>query len=498
MTLIKTYDGTVKERSECRKIGGKYYEKNTQCFYLQDSSGIFRWYRKVSDKITYDYETLSYVVLENSILTRGVVDINPDGSYVYGYFTRNLLKNCIYVNYNKGDHIYFINEELAKKANLAEIEGNNVFMNKTDIDKYKDKFKNKPSEGTYTLKRYYNSSHQIPEILALTRRWYRNNPELSKPLIPYGKLLDNYSWGIEFETSRGNIPERYLMREGLIRLRDGSITGDEFTTVPFTGLDGVNRTIRCAQLLNKHCTIDSNCSTHIHIGGFLVNEETVWAIYVTALALESELYSLFHAGVKNTSLYKRQDYCNPLHRVSVNLNNTVSEKIHALYTYLSQGHTFQGFGLEHPNNPNPGERESKWHVNTRYTGISLIPVMFGNRGTVEFRMHIATLNYQKVLNWLFITKAIIHYAVSNSSSLSEYTPRKLPQISLQDILYYNYKENPEFFAYLVSYIEKRKELVARMNSIGDISGSTELAEDSTFTFNTDTVNYNLPLNELSV
>ena len=44
-----------------------------------------------------------------------------------------------------------------------------------------------------------------------------------------------YTFGIEFETAGGFLPQHRLYELGLIPLRDGSITGIEFATVVLKG-----------------------------------------------------------------------------------------------------------------------------------------------------------------------------------------------------------------------------------------------------------------------
>ena len=49
-----------------------------------------------------------------------------------------------------------------------------------------------------------------------------------------------YTFGLEFETAGGFLPQHRLYELGLIPLRDGSITGIEFATVVLQGNKGLN------------------------------------------------------------------------------------------------------------------------------------------------------------------------------------------------------------------------------------------------------------------
>ena len=63
-----------------------------------------------------------------------------------------------------------------------------------------------------------------------------------------------YTFGLEFETAGGYLPQHQLYELGLIPLRDGSITGIEFTTVVLQGNKGLNSEscpIRTTKLLTR-------------------------------------------------------------------------------------------------------------------------------------------------------------------------------------------------------------------------------------------------------
>ena len=49
-----------------------------------------------------------------------------------------------------------------------------------------------------------------------------------------------YTYGLEFEPSQGYIPEPICFRDGLIPLRDGSISGLEYSTVILEGDNGLS------------------------------------------------------------------------------------------------------------------------------------------------------------------------------------------------------------------------------------------------------------------
>jgi hypothetical protein len=58
-----------------------------------------------------------------------------------------------------------------------------------------------------------------------------------------------------------------LYELGLIPLRDGSITGIEFSTVVLQGNEGLNLLKQQVEALNANTIFDKDCSLHIHFGG---------------------------------------------------------------------------------------------------------------------------------------------------------------------------------------------------------------------------------------
>ncbi len=107
-----------------------------------------------------------------------------------------------------------------------------------------------------------------------------------------------------------------------------------------------------------------------------------------------------------------------------------------------------------------------------YKWASLIPLIFGNRGTVEFRIHTPTSNPDKITNWLFIIAAILSYAIDNKESLLK---SRMPRnINLTNIIKNVYGDN-NLTKPLVEYINyRKKKFINELDSIGEL----EIANDS--------------------
>lgn len=219
----------------------------------------------------------------------------------------------------------------------------------------------------------------------------------------YKKLL-KYTFGIEYETNSGYIPQDECFANGLIPLRDGSISGIEYATVVMTGKDGIERVERQIDVLNKYTTFDKNCSLHLHFGKFPVSSDAIMSLYILATLVQRDLQPYLPKYSFSTRNYKSsgKDYCKPL---SSNYP-TFSD----FYTFISDGTAAYAGSLveKHPRDP---EKESKWNVRSRYHWVNFVNMCFyKGPKTVEFRMLRPTHNFNKIIFWIFFFNAMMLYA----------------------------------------------------------------------------------------
>lgn len=109
-----------------------------------------------------------------------------------------------------------------------------------------------------------------------------------------------------------------------------------------------------------------------------------------------------------------------------------------------------------------------------YKGINLIPYMFGNYGTVEFRMHSQSFNKNKVAHWARICVAIVDYAknfVRDSNYMTD-----LSKLTLEDIIntVYSSLELRASNLKTIEYIEYRKKYCGKVGA----NGAKDVEEDS--------------------
>lgn len=164
-----------------------------------------------------------------------------------------------------------------------------------------------------------------------------------------------YSFGLEFETSMGYVPEDLCFRDGLIPLRDGSITGLEYSTVVLEGNTGLCLLNQQIKTLKRYTAFNKECSLHMHFGGFPLTPEYLYRVYKLCKGLEDQIRELVPPLTFNSAEYKDngKDYCK------------------CLKPYRSFNHMYENlvgrqfFGSLTQPHPNDVKREAKWRIPTR-------------------------------------------------------------------------------------------------------------------------------------
>lgn len=228
------------------------------------------------------------------------------------------------------------------------------------------------------------------------------------------KFLD-YTFGIEFETNSGVIPENECYKNGLIPLRDGSITGYEYSTIVLGKTYGLEILKNDINVLNKYTSFDKDCSLHIHFGKLPITKEFIFILYKMCYGIESYLETIlprytFHTDVFKTS---HKNYCAKLYKF---------DTFEDMYSYYLDGNKLpKEIDLYAPH-PNDIHRNRKWQIHTRYHWANFINLLFYDRAkTIEFRFLKPTYNYLKIVGWITIFTMIIKKA---EDLYNEYLMRK--------------------------------------------------------------------------
>ena len=335
----------------------------------------------------------------------------------------------------------------------------------------------------------------IPPLLGIRNTKYNpeNKNKISKNDILAGVASPtfliseglNYKFGVEIETNGGYIPE-FIYREKSLNLestRDGSITGGEYVTGVLQGDAGFNQLYRTCREIQKRCTIDKTCGIHVHIGNTLLNKYFAVYSYILGEKLQTDIFSIMPNSRKNNM------YCSYLPKLQ--LDKYIKDFGHEagmdfayddLYEKLSVGRKLSS--QVNKSRPHPGGRYCGRYQGVemdkilRYCWLNLIPSHFNTRKfnfpvkkngrikngvpledtsyTIEFRNHSASMNYEKIKNWVLICMAFVYYVNNKKRDILE-----KETITLEDLVVsaYNKQSKP-----LLKYIKNRRKLFDNSSS----------------------------------
>ena len=233
-----------------------------------------------------------------------------------------------------------------------------------------------------------------------------------------------YTFGIEYETAVGMIPENICFRDGLIPLRDGSISGVEYSTTILKSNDGVNLVKQQCETLKKYTDFNKECALHIHFGGYPVRGIFLFSLYSLLYTIQSTLTNYTNEYVFNTRKYKRngKDYCKSLPRFS-NFN-------HMYETFV--GDKFKN-SLRKPH-PADVDHNHKWQIGARYYWVNFINMMcYESPKTVEFRFLRPSYNFSKIYTWILVLNGLLMCAENMTRKYGVVNPDKCYELYNGDI-----------------------------------------------------------------
>lgn len=289
----------------------------------------------------------------------------------------------------------------------------------TDLDLYKGKLLYSKRRGVYFSPIHFSENFifteqfikgygEFPYILARKYEAIENfsifngkqKLKDTKTVYPLAECL-KYTFGLEFETSQGYIPEDICYRDGLIPLRDGSITGPEYSTVVLKGGEGISLLHQQIETLKEYTSFNKECSLHVHLGGYPLKEDAIFRLYLVCTSIEQELTKILPTLTFNSARYKSngKDYCKKL---------DIYHNFEEMYLRLVGRQFFGSFTQAHPDDR---ERKRKWNIPTRYYWCNFINALcYQVNKTIEFRFLRPTYNFKKILLWLYIFNGILEYA----------------------------------------------------------------------------------------
>ena len=270
---------------------------------------------------------------------------------------------------------------------------------------------------------------------------FAGNEMLLKPTRIIGANDIKYTFGIEYETACGMIPEHLCFRDGLIPLRDGSITGVEYSTTVLKKENGINLIRQQLETLNEYTEFNKECALHMHLGGFPVRGSYTFSLYSLFFLLQEDIKKYCNEWVYNTSQYKnsRKDYCKRLPEF---------ESFREMYENMVGIKWSNSMRKPHPNDV---DRSHKWNIATRYYNVNFINMLcYESPKTIEFRFLRPSFNFTKIYTWLLVFNAILKTAEEFTAKYGSLSPNAMYKAcykefslthtaTLLDIVHYAYE-----------------------------------------------------------
>lgn len=521
---VVTFNGSTALREDCRKIKNEYYKVGN--VFKKDSGGCFKigekFYRINSGLITWDYEKQEYL-LSNCDMIYGYVEKD-----VRGYFTPNPIKN-VYIRHNCPllNNIILARESVVPCINTKVAELNSDFLSYIDGYYYNLKTldeKDQVRSRIYHVKefkRYYygkepykgfdSGTYNISESssVSVLKKVFELSPldiqNYSKELY---KVFDGLSFGYEEETQGGRLPEYMLYKYGIVPLKDGSITGHEYTSIPYKDEKGLQAFIDAfANGYNSHCAVDQNCSLHYHIGNIfekLSEQDTkllLIAIYMLYFYIQNEVWEIIPPYKRSNEYFREKkefkDHCKPIKTLQLIYNNIYNQDgsinkdqlaywFNILFRFVNDGvaqdSTFNFKSRIHIKSGQP-----KWHIDSRYYSINFYNALFAPSRTVEFRAMSPTTNINKSLPWLLICVGIIRFAQKYTKEIIMHKTKFYLSDIIQEFQT-NFGKNDlsgnygnTIAEYLINFVDQRRAECLEMYMTRTIFGR-EFQEDENYTF----------------
>ena len=479
---VITIKGEELPISQCRKFNKLYYKigdvnvQNSGDCYLING----KCYREETNMITYNHSVKQYVI-SDSTLIQGVVDI-IEGDLILGSFDND-------INYSKildkdNNRYYLLDPKIFENNNeyREELSSGNFYH----ISKLPSKRFNTiilPSKN-YKYSLPYDSKGIIENNLKNYSKNY--NPEISKNIKNYAPLLENLTFGLEFETTKGFVPNRILNKYGLIPLRDGSISGIEYVTVPMQGKKGLQCTSDILKILKERTKYDDNtCSLHLHLGNLPRTKEFILSFFKVGMKIQDEMFEMFPLYKKYNYNIKNKNYSAPLPTFDllsqldpVITSENIDDNFGVLYKYLSMGQDFKSLGNDLDNvlfHPADSNGNQKWNIRSRYLLFNIIPLLFGNKQTIEFRIHTPTYDVNKLFPFIFMNSLLVNFTIKNQEYILKdknfLNSFDLFSILTHQIDSYNISNKNHFMDLICSYVQKRKRHCQNQTLKGNILGT---------------------------
>lgn len=485
LKVIVTIHGYNEYAVNCKKLKDGYYVKGKDLFCVNEE-----WILLPAKH--FDHE-LKIFVADDSNLYTGIVDVAEDGTETIGMFSINNYKHCV-VKYSNGHVNRCMNYNLLNDKYYVENYAEGVFykregISQANLQKFSSKRLMLNNNGCV-----YNIMDEGSGVEIYKEFYEKSKIKVENHLKYLSTYIKDISFGAELETISGALPPHLAHQYGIITCKDGSTKSDggyyppEFVTVPYKGVKGIQSLRDISKEIGKRSDIDIKCSLHLHLGGFKIDRLFMVSMFKLCNKIQGDIFKMFPHYKTNEIKFagKEKNYCKKLpnflnHYQKGDFNKYINSSYEDIYTFLTGGKKFTK-DLNIKNKVNPWGNH-KWDILTRYYWVNFINPIFGKQDTIEFRLHTATLNPDKITNWLLICIAIIKFAQNNPKDcLND------KKVKIEDILaYYKDAKNTEYGQKLadnlLAYYNLRKKYFAEKLNQKDYIVLEDLINDNNFEFN---------------
>jgi hypothetical protein len=408
----------------------------------------------------------------------------------------------IYFRANRADSrttkVFLDEDELTSVGFIRGTVNTNLWFYKTEIKSLDRRLPYRKFDNTYSkrdLKKLESEMTGHPlytpdTIKAELNKAMKDNILFGVDSLTYSVFEGiNYTFGVEIETCLGRLPDDAIpklnlkaVHDGSLRDADGNTPGGEYVTGVLKGDAGLHQLYESCRVIQNNCEINKQCGVHIHCGSLNWSKEDIVYAYILGEVIQEELFSILPISRRNNS------YCRKLTPIITTteletLSNAASKGqyniiIDQIYDVIYKEVTYIK-GKDKPFRSNNQEladgivdsfvtnqkinKKNNHPLGTkcgydkgaqRYTWLNFVTLLYLTKGkagtlTLEFRNHGATMNFNKIKNWIKICFAFCKFVETNKSKINTGV------VSLEDIISNAYPKSGEG---LMKYITERKEV----------------------------------------
>ncbi len=265
-----------------------------------------------------------------------------------------------------------------------------------------------------------------------------------------------YSFGVEFETSAGDLTDVQLEVSCLGKWGDRSIGAYEYVTGVLCGNKGIKAVKVMTDMLSKNTFVDDRCALHVHIGGSnpedapRFNRQFSVAAIKLGCQLEDSLFAICppSRSSKNHFTFSIKEFSD--------ISPTNWKDLLGIYIFGNdlETETVQQ-QLKHRNRGfsktlNSRESLGRWSL-SRYKWLNLIHCNTASRfKTIEFRIFSGTTSFDKTYNYILICQAFV-WAIENRQGRIWGRGYKTVAALIRDA----YEKQPDIKKQVLAFIRKK-------------------------------------------